>query len=471
MKRSTPHGYAIAVGLAIAAPLHAQEASTMELSVPYSAFTLDNGLRVLVHEDHSVPIAAVNVWYRVGSANELPGRTGFAHLFEHLMFEGSANVPEGEFDNLLESAGGINNGSTNSDRTNYWETVPANAVELALWLEADRMGGLLEAMTQEKLDAQRSVVQNERRQSYENRPYGLAWETVLAELYPPTHPYNWPTIGSMADLEAASMEDVRRFFRTYYAPNNAILAVAGDVTVAQVRELVERHFEHIARGPAVPPIDAPLVALDVDRRRVLEDEVTLPRLYMVWHSPAYFAPGDAEMDVIARVLADGKTSRLYRRLVYERQTAQEVSAFQSSGQLGSSFWVVVTARPGVDLDDMELAVREEVARLAAEGASAREVERSVNGIETGFVDALQTVGGFGGKADRLNFYEFYVGDPGFVQQDLARYSAITADDLRERVRRHLADEQAVVLSVVPRGEPGLAAGAEETPRRAEREAS
>ena len=443
----------------------------MELALPYTEFTLDNGLTVLVHEDHSVPIASVNVWYRVGSANELPGRTGFAHLFEHLMFEGSANVPEGEFDNLLESAGGINNGSTNSDRTNYWETVPANALELALWLEADRMGGLLEAMTQDKLDAQRSVVQNERRQSYENRPYGLAWETVLAELYPPEHPYSWPTIGSMADLDAASMDDVSSFFRTYYAPNNAILAVAGDVDVADVRALVERHFAHIERGPAVPAILAPATSLETDRRRILEDDVTLPRLYMAWHSPGYFQPGDAEMDVLASVLADGKTSRLYRSLVYERQTAQDVSAFQSSGQLGSSFWVVVTARPGVDLDEMEAAVREEVARLAAEGPTQRELERSVNGIETGFVDALQTVGGFGGKADRLNLYEFYLGDPGFVQRDLARYSAITTDALRESAARRLAERNAVILSVVPRGERGLAAGDEETRPRGERDAT
>ena len=456
--------------LVLAAPLAAQE-TQMELSLPYSEFTLDNGLHVLVHEDHSVPIASVNVWYRVGSANELVGRTGFAHLFEHLMFEGSANVPEGEFDNLLESAGGINNGSTNSDRTNYWETVPANALELALWLEADRMGGLLEAMTQEKLDAQRSVVQNERRQSYENRPYGLAWETILAELYPPSHPYSWPTIGSMVDLDAASLEDVSNFFRTYYAPNNAILAVAGDVTVDQVRAMVERHFSHIGRGPAIPAIQASDAALDADRRRVLEDDVTLPRLYMAWHSPGYFQPGDAEMDVLASVLADGKTSRLYRRLVYDRQTAQDVSAFQSSGQLGSSFWIIVTARPGVDLDEMETAVREEVARLAAEGPSQRELERSVNGIETGFVDALQTVGGFGGKADRLNLYEFYVGDPGYVERDLARYSAITTGALRAHAQRYLDGKSSVILSVVPRGERGLAAGADETRPRGEREAT
>ena len=457
--------------LLIGAPLAGQETSTMELSLPYTEFTLDNGLTVLVHEDHAVPIASVNLWYRVGSANELPGRTGFAHLFEHLMFEGSANVPEGEFDNLLESAGAINNGSTNTDRTNYWETVPSNAVELALWLEADRMGGLLEAMTQEKLDAQRSVVQNERRQSYENRPYGLAWETMLTQLYPTTHPYSWPVIGSMADLDAASMEDVSNFFRTYYAPDNAILAVAGDVTVQQVRTLVERHFGHIERGPGVPSIEAQTVALEADRRRVLEDDVTLPRLYMAWHSPAYFAPGDAELDVVGSVLAEGKTSRLYRRLVYEQQTAQDVSAFQSSGQLGSTFWVVVTARPGVDLDDMETAVREEVARLAEQAPTQRELERSVNGIETGFVDALQTVGGFGGKADRLNLYEFYLDDPGFVQRDLARYHAITTDALRERVREYIAGRHAAILSVVPRGQPGLAAGVDDARPVSEREAT
>jgi len=447
---------ALAVASAAPAPAGAQE-RTLDIEIPYQSFTLDNGLRVLVHEDHEVPIVSVNLWYRVGSANERPGRTGFAHLFEHLMFEGSQHVPQGEFDNLLESAGGINNGSTNSDRTNYWETVPSNALELALWLEADRMGGLLPTMTQEKLDQQRGVVKNERRQSYENRPYGMAWETVLSELYPAEHPYHWPTIGSMADLDAAALEDVSQFFRTYYAPNNAILAIAGDVTVAHARELVERYFAGIPRGPAVPEIDAPPVGLAEDRRRVLEDDVTLPRLYMAWHSPEYFTDGDAAMDVLADVLADGKSSRLYRTLVYERQVAQDVSAFQNSGGIGSSFWVVVTARPDVDLTQMERTVREEIARLAAEGPTGREVERVVNGIETDFVDALQNVGGFGGKADRLNMYEFHVGDPGYAQQDLERYARQTPANVRDAARRWLRDAHAVVLSVVPEGREDLAA--------------
>jgi zinc protease len=448
---------AAGVAMAIGAPTAgAQEPDGMDLHLPYNEFTLPNGLRVIVHEDRSVPLVAVNLWYHVGSRNERPGRTGFAHLFEHLMFEGSENVPEGRFDELLEAAGGVNNGSTSPDRTNYYETLPAHALELALWLEADRMGGLLPAMSQAKLDAQRDVVKNERRQSYENRPYGLAYETILAELYPPNHPYHWPTIGSMADLDAATLDDVLSFFRTYYAPNNASLVVAGAVSAAEVRELAEKHFGAIPRGPEVPPVAAPPAALDGDRRRVLEDAVQLPRLYMAWHSPASFAEGDAELDVAATILADGKASRLHRRLVYELQIAQSVQAFQNGGQLGSSFFIVVTARPDVPLSRIEQEVRDELAAVAR-GVEAREVERARNKIETSFVDGLQDVGG---RADRLNLYAFYTGDPGFVVRDLARYRAVTAKSVSDAVRTYVAEAPAVILSVVPKGRTELAAGGE-----------
>jgi len=451
----------IVLGLALWAavsPAAAQqrESDRMRIDLPYERFVLPNGLQVLVHEDHSVPIVAVNIWYRVGSKDEKPGRTGFAHLFEHLMFEGSANAPEGVFDELLESAGGVNNGSTTPDRTNYWETVPSNALELALWLEADRMGWLLDAMTQEKLDAQRDVVKNERRQSYENRPYGLAFETLLAALYPPSHPYHWPTIGSMADLDAASLEDVRDFFRTYYAPNNASLAIAGAVSTDSVRVLVERYFGDIPRGPAVPAVDAPPAALEAAKYPVLEDRVQLPRLYMAWHTPPRFAPGDAEMDVAASVLADGKTSRLYRKLVYDLQIAQDVGAFQNSALLGSDFFIVVTARPGVSLERLENEVRTELAALARE-LRPEELTRARNKIETSFVEALERVGGFGGKADQLNTYAFYAGDPGFVVEDLQRYRSLTEDAVEAAVQRYLVAAPGVVLSVVPEGRPELAA--------------
>ncbi|HEX6063536.1 MAG TPA: pitrilysin family protein, partial [Longimicrobiales bacterium] len=283
----------------------------MRVEIPYRSVTLSNGLKVFVHEDHRAPVVSVNIWYFVGSKDERLGRTGFAHLFEHLMFEGSENVRKGQFDELLEDVGGANNGSTSPDRTNYWETVPANALELPLFLESDRMGWFLETITQEKLDGQRDVVKNERRQSYENRPYGLAYETTMKHLYPATHPYHWPVIGWMADLDAASLEDVRAFFSTYYAPNNASLSVAGAVHADDVFALAEKYFGAIPSvaeptRPVVPPaeLSEPLVLH-------IEDEVHLPRLYMTWHAPAIFAAGDAELDVAARTLGTGKTARLY----------------------------------------------------------------------------------------------------------------------------------------------------------------
>ncbi|MBW3534624.1 MAG: phosphoenolpyruvate carboxylase, partial [Gemmatimonadetes bacterium] len=337
----------------------------MDIDIPFTGFVLQNGLNVIVHEDRSLPLVSVNLWYHVGSKNERPGRTGFAHLFEHVMFEGSAHVEGGAFDHLLESAGGVNNGSTTTDRTNYWENVPSNALELALWLEADRMGFLLDAMTQEKLDVQRDVVRNERRQSYENRPYGLAFETVLAALYPPDHPYHWPVIGSMEDLAAATLEDVREFFRTYYAPNNASLAVAGDVDAREARELVERWFGDIPPGPPAPPVLVPEGGLETDGRLVLEDQVSLPRVYLAWRAPRQFTREDAVLELLASVLAEGKGSRLYRRLVYGERVAQDVSAFQHGGEVDGSFFIIVTARPGVGLQELERAVREEAARVAS----------------------------------------------------------------------------------------------------------
>ncbi len=429
----------------------------MHVSLPYETIVLDNGLRVFVHEHRATPIVSINLWYHVGSANERPGRTGFAHLFEHLMFEGSKHVPTGQFDNLLESLGASNNGSTNPDRTNYWEDVPSNGLEVALWLEADRMGWLADAMTQERLDGQRDVVMNERRQSYENRPYGLAFETILAALYPPGHPYSWPTIGSMADIEAATLDDVLAFFRTYYAPGNATLALAGDIDVRRAHELVSRYFGDIPAGPAVPKIDAEPVAITSDIHGELEGDVQLARVYMAWHSPVAYAEGDAEMDAIASILTEGKASRLYRSLVYEKQVAQSVSAFQDGGRLGSVFYVVVTARPGVGLGPLEDEVRSTIAALATQGVREDELQRARNHMETAFVDELQNVGGFGGRADRLNNYWFFTGDAGYAQQDLERYRALTPEDVRETARRVLT-KPCVTLSVVPRGRTDLAAG-------------
>jgi zinc protease len=425
-----------------------------DIRLPYELIALDNGLRVIVHEDRRAPLVCVNVWYHVGSKEEVPGRTGFAHLFEHLMFEGSENVPEGRFDEMLEEIGGMNNGSTSTDRTNYWELLPSHGLDLALYLEADRMGGLLPAITGAQLEAQRDVVRNERRQSYENRPYGLASETLLAALYPEDHPYSWPVIGSMADIGAATLDDVRDFCRQYYTPNNATIAVAGDVDVAHVRDVVERYFGDIPRGPDVQR-RAAAPAAATSERIVMEDDVSLPRIYIAWHSPAVFADGDAALDTAGAILAHGRASRLFRSLVYEKQLAQSVSAYQGSAVLGSTFRVVVTARPGVSLSVIEQEVRSELEAMS-QGIEARELERAVNGIETGFVDSLQNVGGFGGRADQLNMYLFHTGEPDYAAEDLRRYDALTTDDVARGVREHLLGPS-VVLSVVPLGHGDLAA--------------
>jgi zinc protease len=426
----------------------------VKVSLPCEVFTLDNGLRLIVHESHDAPIACVNVWYHVGSRDERPGRTGFAHLFEHLMFEGSANVPPGLFDRALEDVGGTNNGSTTADRTNYWETVPSNALELALFLEADRMGGLLDALTRDRFEAQRDVVMNE---ACENRPYGLAHERLLQSLYPSDYPYHWPVIGFMPDIAAATLDDAGAFFRKWYVPNNASIAVAGDVESARVLNLVQHHFGAIVAGPAhIRTLQAPpLLAAPV--RLVLEDNVQLPRLYMAWHAPAAFAHGDAELDAAAHMLASGKASRFYRSMVAGREIAVEVSAHQQSGQLGSQFVISATSRQGQPLGPLERAVREEVERFAHGGADDAEIDRARNAITTSFVDELQTVGGFGGRADRLNLYEHHIGDPDRVQQDLDRFLALNRVPLRDTVRSTLQDAHAVSLSVVPNGRTDLAA--------------
>ena len=426
-----------------------------DIRLPYELIALDNGLRVIVHEDRRAPLVCVNVWYHVGSKEEVPGRTGFAHLFEHLMFEGSENVPEGRFDEMLEEIGGMNNGSTSTDRTNYWELLPSHGLDLALYLEADRMGGLLPAITGAQLEAQRDVVRNERRQSYENRPYGLASETLQAALYPEDHPYSWPVIGSMADIGAATLDDVREFCRQYYTPNNATIAVAGDVDATHVRTVVERYFGDIPRGPDVQRRVPAAPVAAAAQRIVMEDDVSLPRIYIAWHSPAVFADGDAALDTAGAILAHGRASRLYRSLVYEKQLAQSVSAYQGSAVLGSTFRVIVTARPGVSLAVIEQEVRSELEAMSR-SIEERELERAVNGIETGFVDSLQNVGGFGGRADQLNMYMFHTGEPDYAAEDLRRYDILTTDDVARSVREHLLGPS-VVLSVVPLGHGDLAA--------------
>jgi zinc protease len=422
--------------------------------IPHRKHTLPNGLDVIVHEDHHVPIVAVNVWYHVGSKNERPGATGFAHLFEHLMFEGSAHHDTGYFP-PLQQAGAQLNGSTNTDRTNYWEVVPTSALDRALWLESDRMGYLLPALTRERLETQRDVVLNERRQSYENRPYGLAMMALMAALYPPDHPYHWMTIGSAEDIRAMRLEDAHAFFRTYYHPANASLVLAGDVEEARALALAEAYFGDLPAGEPPPPVSVPSTPLD-GQRLVLEDRVELPRLYVAWRSPAMFAPGDAELDLVGDLLANGRTSRLYRTLVYERRIAVDVAAAQGSRELESFFLIVVTAAPGHGLDAILDEIDRELGRVTAGGPSAEEMERSVAQAEAHFMYRLQTVGGFGGKSDQLNAYNVLRGTPGYFAADLERYRAATAAMLRDAAERHLVLDRRVALSVVPRGRLDLA---------------
>jgi len=425
------------------------------VNISFTKQTLANGLDVLLHEDHACPIVAVNVWYHVGSKNERPGHTGFAHLFEHLMFEGSEHHDKGYFQ-PLQGAGATLNGSTNADRTNYWEVVPTGALELALWMESDRMGYLLPALTQAKFANQRDVVLNERRQNYENRPYGLAPMALLAALFPEDHPYHWTTIGEIADLLRVQLDEVHAFFRRYYHPANASIAIAGDVDADQALALVEQYFGDIGPGDAVDPVRAS-AGLEQDVRIRFEDRVELPRLYLAWLTPAMFADGDADLDLATDLLANGKTSRLYRRLVFDERIATDVSASQNSREIAGYSQITATAAPGHTLAELEAAIFEEIARLAAGGPTDEEIERGRVQAEAQFMFRLQTVGGFGGKSDQLNAYNVFLQDPAYFDRDLARYQTVSSASLRAAVDRYLDPRRRVTLSIVPEGRAALAA--------------
>jgi len=424
------------------------------LTIAFDTFVLENGLPVILHVDRSSPLVAVDVWYHVGSKDESPGRTGFAHLFEHLMFMGSRNAPYPAFDAIMESWGGHNNGTTSNDRTNYYEIGPRNLLETFLWLEADRLATLPDVITDEELERQRKVVQNERRQSYENRPYGRAELVVPEAMYLPNHPYHWPTIGSHADLEAATVADVRAFFESFYRPSNASLVIAGDFDPAAARALVEKYFGWQPKRPR--PTRAPQPATPVLERDVeiaLTDRVQLPRLRLTWHSPALFAPGDADLDMAAHVLGGGKSSRLYKALVFDQRIAQDAFAYQSSQILGSLFQVGATAKPGHNLDEITAAVTAEIDRLASDGPTEAELARARNTHLADFyksLDHLQT------RADLLNHYQHVLGDPDGVARDVARYERTTAESVREAFAR-VAAARHLDLRISP--EPSSAAAA------------
>ena len=451
---------AVLVGAALAVssvtpPLAQSQVPTADIPrLTFEKYTLPNGLEVILSQNPRLPMVAINLWYHVGPANEEPGRTGFAHLFEHMMFQSSKHVPADSHIRLLEAAGASNlNGTTDFDRTNYFETVPANQLELALWLESDRMGYLLEKVDQAALSNQQDVVRNERRQSVENRPYGPAQETLIQSVFPKGHPYYGNVIGSHEDIQAVKLDDVNRFFRQYYAPNNASLAIVGDFDPAQTKRLVEKYFGTLKRGPVVPPVEAETPRITSERRRVVSARVELPRVYIAWLSPPIFKPGDADADIAASILGAGRSSRLYRTLVYEKQIAQDVSARQESLILGSIFQIQATARPGHTADELEQAIDEELAAMKMEAPAPREVERSRNTMETAIIGGLERLGGFGGVADRLNSYNHYLGTPDYLEKDIQRYRAVTPASVQAFAREHLAASARVVVHVVP-GEPG-----------------
>jgi len=424
-----------------------------QTTIRFEQYRLENGMTVILHEDHSAPVVAVVVMYNVGSKNEKKGRTGFAHLFEHMMFQGSKHVADDEHFKLLQEIGANINGSTSTDRTNYFEVVPSNHLELALYLESDRMGFLLPAMTQAKLDNQRDVVKNERRQRVDNQPYGTAEEKINKALYPDTHPYSWPVIGYMEDLSAATLDDVKEFFRIYYAPNNAVLSIAGDFEPAQVKEWVKKYFSPIPRGADVPHPGPMPVELTEDKRLVFEDKVQLPRLYMHWHSARGYTREDAVLDVLADILGSGKNSRLYKSLVYEKQVAQSVNVYQQSQLLTSKFAIEVTAKPGKTLSEMETLVNQEVERLLAEGVTEKEIQTSLNNREASLVNSLATVLG---KANSLASFFIFTGDPDNINKELDRYKGISREELLAVAKRTFGGKK-VVLSVVPEGKTNLAA--------------
>jgi zinc protease len=429
----------------------APPASPPQLTLAVEKSRLENGLELILHEDHRTPIVTVNLWYHVGSKDEPKGKNGFAHLFEHVMFQGSKHVPEDTYFLDLERVGATDiNGTTAYDRTNYFETVPKSQLELALWLESDRMGFLLDHVDQATFAGQRDVVKNERRQSYENAPYGLVPQFIAAALYPEGHPYHLLTIGTPEDLDAATLDDVKTFFRTWYVPNNASLVVAGDIDKAKVRALVDRYFGPIPSGTLPDRAkwdDPPPVTLSGETRLSIDAGVELPRVYLVWPTPPEYRPGDGELDIAAEVLTSGKSSRLYKRLVYDLQIAQDVSAHQSSQQLSSQFSISATAQPGHSAAELLKAIDEELAKLFAAGITDAELAR----VKTSIVsDAVFEIEHDSYRANKINNYAQIAHDPAYLPKDLARYASATPDQVVTAAKRWLPLDRRVVAVVTPK---------------------
>ncbi len=414
--------------------------------VAFEKYLLPNGMTVILHEDHSLPIAIVNTWYHVGAKDEVERRSGFAHLFEHLMFMGTERVPNGDFDSIMEAGGGWNNASTGQDRTNYFDVGPAELLPTLLWLEADRLESLGVAMTQEKLDKQRDVVRNERRQTSENQPYGKAELMIHPTMFPKDHPYHIPVIGSHEDLQAATVDDVKNFFAQYYVPSNASMVVAGDFDPQEIKPLIAKLFGSLPRGNDVAHATAKPVRLDEVKRLTMTDDVQFARTMMVYHSPARLQPGDAEMDLAADILASGISSRLYKRLIYDESLATRVSAYQASMQLGSTFHIIAMAKPGVSLDRIEQVIDEEVKKLTTKGPTAEELNRQKAQWEYSAVSRLQSMQA---KADRLNAYEYFFSEPDSFKRDMDRYRNATPESIRKWTQSVLTPDARFILRVLP----------------------
>lgn len=407
---------------------------------------LKNGLEYILYQDKSIPLVSVNIWYKVGSAYETKGKTGLAHLFEHMMFQGSANVPKEMHFRYIQEAGGTLNGSTSSDRTNYYEKLPANNLELALWLESDRMGFFLPALTEEKLNNQKDVVKNERLERYDNQPYGLAWELLITNLYPENHPYSWSTIGFLKDIESYTFEDIKNFFQKYYSPNNACLVIAGDFEKDNAISLITKYFEPIQPFDNNHKINFPVPSLKENIFIQQKDNVQLDRIYLAWHSDFIYGLNDAPLEVVSDILSGSKNSRLYKKLVFDLQIAQDVTAFQYSGKFGGHFMIISTARPGINLDRLKEVILNEINELIKNGVSPRELEKSKNGIKAHFIYSMQNLDTV---ADYLNHYNYYLNEPNSFEFDLNRYNKVDNDTIKNAAALYLT-KPFVELRITPK---------------------
>ena len=461
IKRTVLSVLALLLTISLSQPMLGQKktpASSDSIKIPFETYKLPNGLTVILSQDKTTPTVAVNVWYYVGSKNEMPGRTGFAHLFEHVMFTGSGHVPYGLHDKLTEGVGGGNNGTTNNDRTNYFETIPSNYLETALWLESDRMGFLLDKLDLAKLNAQRDIVKNERRQGVDNQPYGRVSEIFSAAMYPKGHPYSWPVIGSMEDLSAASEEDVKEFFRLYYAPNNATLAVVGDFDPAQAKAWIQKYFADLPQGKPVQRPSVPLGKLEASKRLVYEDRVQVPRLYIQWPTVGFKNDDDYALAVMGSILSGPRTARLTKALVYDSQKASQVSGFQNAAENVGVFQVTVVPRPESTLTELEAAVDQVLQKFISEGPTEEELQKAKSGLELGFLRGLESNLG---KANQLINGAVFYGDPGYFRTDYQKTLAVTAADVKRVASQYLTRSR-IVLSVVPKGKKDQASKAAES---------